>query len=66
MTAGVRDERDLYDKRTLRSCLERWRRSANYGVINAWMNRFAAVQHLIARIKFFHLGARLDTKKHAA
>jgi len=31
-----------------------------------WMNRLAPVWHLIARIRFFYLGARLDTKKHAA
>jgi hypothetical protein len=30
------------------------------------VNRAGGIQHLIARTKFFHLGPRLDTQKHAA
>ena len=30
------------------------------------VNRAGGIQHLIARTKFFHSGARLDTKKRAA
>jgi hypothetical protein len=37
-----------------------------FGSANDGMNRERQIQHLIARSKFNHLGARLDSEKHAA
>jgi len=37
-----------------------------FGKLHDSMNREGRMQHLIARCKFIPLGARLDSKKHAA